>query len=201
MDESGAETQKTGEQINYERAFDMFKPGYRHIPKHLLVGSDLLKYIKPEYRDEVGGASILASSYNVDGYPTQLVVSLRDGREIGYISFGFDSFFRNERENKDPVMLLAIGRAQIKENFRKQGISTLLLATIFKYYPYLYGVRFRLGLDNYDAYKKALDQGQDAHEAFKATPAYKAISKFGFSLIDRVRSFPQNGTLVLIRPV
>jgi len=187
-------------EVDYMRAFDAYDKNYNHIPEQITIDeTNFLEYIKPEDRDEMKNSSITASLYTTDGYPTDLALRLSNGDEVGHISFGLVSIFRNKQENKDPAMLLSVGRTQIKESFRKKGVGTLFHAIIFKYYPHLYGVKSTLGLDNRNEYDKALDEGQDEYEAFKATPAYKTRSKFGFSSINREESFPGNGTLVLTR--
>jgi len=198
--EYGSDRSENGGQIDYARALDMYDKKYAHIPKRLNIeDSNFLEYINYEFRHEMEGSYIIASSFTTDGYPTRLIMYLKNGTEVGYFTFCFPSFFRNERENKDPAIMLGSDRAQINENFRGRGVSNLFHAIIFQYYPNLYGVRCRLGLDNATAYKTAADEGQDEFEAFKATPAYKTFSRFGFSAIDRNRSLPSNGTLVMTR--
>jgi len=188
--------------VDYERAFKMYDKKYPHIPERIdLDESNFLKHIKPEYRDEMRGSYIEASFFNPDGYPAHLNLFLEDGTDVGYISFYFYPIFRNEQEKKDKVMLLGIEKTQVnKDDFKDRGVATLLQAIIFKYYPNLYGVQATLGMDNLDAYKKAVDEGQDEYEAFKATPAYKIKSKFGFTSVDQEKSFPSRGILVSTRP-
>ena len=74
--------------------------------------------------------------------------------------------------------------------FQASGISTLTIGAVVREFPDVKSVSGELVGTNQRAFLSALRKAQDSHsanareQAFKATPFYKTMSRFGFTEID-----------------
>jgi len=68
---------------------------------------------------------------------------------------------------------------------KNQKIGSMLLAKVLSDYPYVTKVKTVLGLDNFNAFMLAKENGLSDIKALKRTPAYKMRKKMGFKKIDK----------------
>ncbi len=151
----------------------------------LLLNIDKLRKIENEIKSILPGETIyFKSKTSKDGFfrfeAFQQVLSEENNEEMGEILF---KYFPTRKK-------IFIDTIYVEEKFRNMKLSLYFKLKVLNKYPKTEIISSNLGLDNFNAFEKHFQITNDIEKSLKATPAYKALKKIGYSKIDLAQSEP-----------